>query len=196
MKRICSFIVLAVSVFFAHAESTRGIREVSVSVLFDTSDLRAETEALRAVRNASNIFEREFEIRLVVQRKIDWRPTHVSRAGVNRKPEFARIEHMRRETDLVIAFTRLSLYDRHFGIFYPRLARVGGFGSPSGNILMVLDEKAGPTLAHELGHVFGSEHSKDKHSLMFTRVRKSKVFPNAFDSKNRDIILANRGRTF
>jgi len=47
-------------------------------------------------------------------------------------------------------------------------------------------------LLHELGHVFGAEHSKDSGSIMHENFD----YRSEFDTKNRAVILSNRHCAF
>jgi len=163
---------------------------------------RWEEEVRGLVEAASDYFERELGIRFVTQRVAPWplkdkipsTPALMSRL----KTEIP-LRDAEGSYDLVIAFTgeRVNVY---FG-GRARVDRIGNCREGLGNYLVSSVSApfryGGPyaepewdvvALIHELGHIFGAEHTQDINSLMHENFD----YRTEFDKKNREIILKNK----
>src|SRR3989344_6095110 len=70
---------------------------------------------------------------------------------------------------------------------------LGGLAIVGGNHAIVfLGEKTELILIHELGHIFGANHSLNSRSVMTSEDIES----SAFDKKSLEVILGNRNREF
>lgn len=160
-------------------------------------------EELRGlVEAASDYFEREFGIRLVTEKVSPWpereriASTALLLARVKRQVP---LTDENRTYDLVIAFTGelVNIYSDGKA----RVDRIGSCREGLGNYLAISvsdrfryrGPNAEPSidvvaLIHELGHIFGAEHSQDTSSIMHENFD----YRTAFDKKSREVILKNK----
>lgn len=161
-----------------------------------------DQEVRGLVEASSDYFEREFAIRLVTQSTAPWpvKDRIASTAGLlaRLKKDFPRNQEDH-GVDLIIVFTaeRINNYvggrarvDRigncqeglgnYIVTYVSSLYRYTGF-DPEPNIDII-------ALVHELGHIFGAEHTEDTRSLMHANFD----YRAEFDMKNRSVILKNR----
>ena len=159
-------------------------------------------EVRRLIEAASDYFEREFAIRLVTQTVAPWPlkdriPSTPSL--MNRLKAEVPLKDPGGSYDLVIAFTaeRVNFYVGGRA----RVDRIGNCQQGLGNYLVssvtARFQYGGPyaepemdvvALIHELGHIFGAEHTQDINSIM----NEDFGYRTEFDKKNREIILKNR----
>jgi len=154
------------------------------------------------VEAASDYFEQEFGIRFVTQSTAPWpvKEQLASTAGllVRLKKEFP---HNQKDPrfDLIIAFTAEPV-DPYVG-GRARVDRIGNCEEGLASYIVTyvstpfryagyeLEPKIDViALIHELGHVFGAQHTQDTHSLMHANFD----YRTEFDMKNRSVILKNR----
>ena len=202
----CSILSLLLLSSCALTDSGTRQRIVRVKALADPrlreEHPRWEEEVRGLVEAASDYFERELGIRFVTQRVAPWplkdkipsTPALMSRL----KTEIP-LRDAEGSYDLVIAFTgeRVNVY---FG-GRARVDRIGNCREGLGNYLVSSVSApfryGGPyaepewdvvALIHELGHIFGAEHTQDINSLMHENFD----YRTEFDKKNREIILKNK----
>lgn len=181
-------------------------RVVRVKALADPAfrerNPRWNEEVRGLIEASSDYFEREFGIRFITQSAAAWpeKERVGSTAGllVRLREEFP-VERKGRSYDLLIAFTaeRVNIY---FG-GRARVDRVGNCREGLGNYVVAhvsepfryrgmtaepnLDVVA---LIHELGHIFGAEHTQNPESIMNEHFD----YRTEFDMHNREVILKNR----
>jgi hypothetical protein len=181
-------------------------RTVRVKVLADPSlrerNPRWSEEARNLVEAASDYFEREFGIRFVTQRVAPW-PANEKLPStallLSRLKSEVPLKEPEGSYDLIIAFTaeRVNVY---FG-GRARVDRIGDCQRGLGNYLVssvsgpfrYLGPSAQPeldvlALIHELGHIFGAEHTRDTSSIMHEHFD----YRTEFDKKSRETILKNK----
>jgi Metallo-peptidase family M12 len=165
-----------------------------------------DAELRGLVEAASDYFEREFGIRLATQSTGAWPANErfsSTAALLNRLKQDFPLNADDDSYDLIVAFTgeRVNTYaggrarvDR-IGNCQHGLARyiVASVSTP----FRYAGANAEPTielvaLIHELGHVFGAEHTDDPHSIMHENFD----YRSEFDIKNRSVILRNRSCPF
>jgi hypothetical protein len=161
-----------------------------------------DEEVRGLVEASSDYFEREFGIRLITLSTAPWPAQEkiASTAGLltRLKKEFP---HNRKDQsfDLIIAFTAEGV-NRYVG-GRARVDRIGNCQQGLGRYIVTYvstpfrytGDGSEPeidvvALVHELGHIFGAEHTQDTHSLM----HKNFDYRAEFDMKNRNVILQNR----
>jgi len=181
-------------------------RAVQVKVLGDARLREKNTrwrEGLKGlVEAASDYFEREFGIRLATRSIGPW-PTQERTSStallLSRLKEQIPLKDENGSYDLIIAFTGESV-DVYFG-GRARVDRIGNCQQGLGNYLVSsvsdpyryrglnsepdLDVLA---LIHELGHIFGAEHTRDTSSIMHENFD----YRTEFDQKSRETILKNK----
>jgi len=185
-------------------------RIVRVKVLADPA-LRArnprwDEEVHGLVEAASDYYEKEFGIRFVTQSTAAWpaqeKISSTAELLARLKQDFP--AHKNNENyDLIVAFIaeRVNTYFGGRG----RVDRIGdcqqGLGSYVINYVSTPFHYTGvnsdPTidvisLIHELGHIFGAQHSQDIGSIMHENFD----YRSEFDMKNRSVILKNRSCPF
>jgi hypothetical protein len=154
------------------------------------------------VEAASDYFEREFQIGLVIA-KIE--PLE-SNEDVVTTFEFLRelkklspLQDKNGRYDLVIGFTALS---RRPIAGQGRVDEIGSCAEGLGNYIAfsvtglyrhtgldaALEKTDFLALVHELGHIFGAEHTSDRYSVMNANFH----YGTEFDAKNQAIILKNK----
>jgi hypothetical protein len=163
---------------------------------------RWEDEVRGLIEAASDYFENEFGVRFVTQSTAAWTlPEKISSTAgllVRLKQDFP-LDKKSADYDLIIAFTaeRVNIYSGGRG----RVDRIGDCRQGLGNYVVVYvatpfhytGATAEPTidviaLIHELGHIFGAEHTQDGQSIMNEHFD----YRSEFDMKNRSVILKNR----
>lgn len=162
-----------------------------------------EQELRGFIEASSDYFENEFGIRLVTQSTAPW-PAHARiRSTIEllaRLKEDFPIDNKFGSYDLVIAFTA-EPHNRHLRAGRPRVDRIGDCRQGLGNYIVTtvsrrfrytgvgselpLDVIA---LIHELGHIFGAEHTSDPNSIM----NENFDYRSDFDMKNHNVILKNK----
>jgi hypothetical protein len=158
------------------------------------------------VEASSDYFEREFGIRFITQSTAAWPASEKinSTAGLlaRLKQDFP-LNHRKEDYDLIVVFTAERV-NRYFG-GRGRVDRIGNCQQGLGTYVInhvsapfhYTGAHAEPTidvvsLIHELGHVFGAEHSQDTGSIMHENFD----YRSEFDMKNRSVILKNRSCPF
>jgi len=181
-------------------------RTVRVKALADPAMRERNPEWDKEVRGlveaSSDYFEREFGIRFVTQSATPWpaKEKIASTAGllVRLKKEFSQSQKDD-GYDLIIAFTAERV-NRYVG-GRARVDRIGNCKEGLGRYVVtyvstpfrytgdVLEPQIDViALVHELGHIFGAEHTRDARSLM----NENFDYRAEFDMKNRSVILGNR----
>lgn len=202
--RIRESVVLFVLAFMAAAPvlvaQEESPRVVTMSMLIDgTNDIVSATESAdRAFYRALAVFEKKFNIRLkMVERRIGFWFAPSDNFDANK--ELVRLVGMdlRHKSDIVIAFTTKKFFGDDAievdgeTVFVKR--QIGGIASLSGSVAIVtLEENTHTLLLHEIGHLFGVDHSFDPNSVM----NGERIVSSTFDEKSKEVILANRNRQF
>jgi Metallo-peptidase family M12 len=165
-----------------------------------------DKEVRGLIEAASDYFEREFGIRLVTQSTAAWPANErfsSTAALLNRLRQDFPLSAKDGAYDLIIAFTAERVNSYIGG--RARVDRIGNCEQGLSNYIVTSVQTpfryAGvntePTLEvtallHELGHVFGAEHTNDTLSIMHENFD----YRSAFDMKNRSVILQNRQCAF
>lgn len=148
-------------------------RIVTVRAIADNTYRAAIPEwrerAKRIVAGASEYYQREYAIRLVLTETKEWEYDGVSADLETRWAEL--LEQSPREIDLIVALVGYGDYSSVKGeaAYTGQLGRAAFFGQH----LMVADRKdyhenrAKTVLIHELGHVFGAFHVADQNLMMY-----------------------------
>lgn len=182
-------------------------RVVRIQVLADVS-FRArnpdwQNEARGLIEAASDYYEREFDIRLVIQRVSPWpakeRIPSTPELLARLKKDFA-VASNDGKYDLIVALTAERV-SRVLTAGRPRVDRIGDCTQGLANYVIVpvtaVFHYRGPNaepefdqiaLIHELGHVFGAVHVEDRDSLM----NEEFGYRTEFDVKNRATIQENK----
>lgn len=169
--------------------------------------MRWVEEARGLIEAASDYYEREFDIRLLIQSVSAWPPAD----RVDSTP--ALLSKLQRDFplrsrdasyDLIVSFTAENT-SRYLTGGRPRVDRIGnckqglaGYAVvPVSKIFHYQGANAEPqfdviALVHELGHVFGAEHVDDTQSIM----HEDFGYRTEFDARNRAIIQKNRSCPF
>ncbi|MBI4490232.1 MAG: matrixin family metalloprotease [Deltaproteobacteria bacterium] len=203
---ICSILSLVLLSSCALTGPSVPQRIVRVRVLADPSfrenNVHWAEEAAGLIEAASDYFEREFGIRLVTQRISPWPlQDRASSAALllSRLKEGALLKDQDGSFDLIIGLTR-----ERFNVYFggrARVDRIGNCQEGLGNY-MVSSVSApfiyrGPAaepeldvvaLIHELGHIFGAEHTQDTGSIMHEHFD----YRTEFDKRSREVILKNK----
>lgn len=155
------------------------------------------------IEASSDYFENEFGIRFITQSTAPWPAQERIRSTVDLlaklKEDFP-IDKKSEPYDLVIAFTAES-QSRHLRAGRPRVDRIGDCRQGLGNYVVTTVSRpfrytgvgSDPpldviALIHELGHIFGAEHTSDTSSIMHENFD----YRSDFDMKNRSVILTNK----
>lgn len=159
-------------------------------------------EVKELLQASSDHFEREFGIRLVAVKVAPWpqRERIASTALLlARLEQEVPLRDSSGSYDLVIAFTAepVNIYSDGKA----RVDRIGNCRQGLGNYMVSAVSNpfryqgphAEPTadvvaVIHELGHIFGAEHSADTNSIM----HKNFDYRTEFDKKSREVILKNK----
>lgn len=187
--------------------SDSSYRLVRVKALADPAmrerNSRWEQELRGFIEASSDYFENEFGIRLVTQSTAPW-PTHERISStldlLAKLKEAFPVGNKSEAYDLVIAFTA-EPRSRYVRAGRPRVDRLGDCQHGLGNYVVTtvsrpfrytgvgselpLDVIA---LLHELGHIFGAEHTSDPSSIM----NENFDYRSDFDMTNRSVILKNK----
>lgn len=191
--------VLLVCAFAAPVTvSAEPVREIRVGIAA-TQDIRSDTTWKEKFKErlayASQIFEREFNIRFVPITVWEWQL-----AGDDEDTSHL-IENLmtsfpldKAQVDVMIGITRLKSYKNLTSLRdLDVIGRARPFSGylvlryPSQPLLKVQEETV---LSHELGHLFGAIHTKDPRSMMYPI--SDRQTPTTFDEINREIIRLAR----
>jgi hypothetical protein len=151
---------------------------------------------------ASDYFESEFGIRFVVKKIAPWplaEQTTSTLVLITRLKEKVPLKDRAGNYDLIIGFTgeNVSLYTSGRA----RVNRIGNCTLGLGNYMVSsvtssfqyqgLDSEIEwdvLALIHEMGHIFGAEHTNDSTSIMY----RDFAYKTEFDQRSRNVILQNR----
>ena len=182
------------------------LRLVRVKALADTSLRRENPQwevTLRGLLSAaSDYFEDEFGIRLVVTSIGPWDPAKSStstRVLLSQLMATYSVNGSEGDTDLIIAFTgkKVDVY----GVGLARADRLGNCTDGLGNYIVSSSSEPfryrgkesqfewdALALIHELGHVFGATHTDETQSIMHRQF----AHRSRFDFKNKETIRSNK----
>jgi hypothetical protein len=204
---ILSVLILASCSIIANDRPRRIVR---VKALADPAlrerNPRWHDEVRGLIEASSDYFENEFGVRFITQMAAPWPSEEKisSTAGllIRLKQDFA-LDRKTDGYDLIVAFTaeRVNSYAGGRG----RVDRIGDCQKGLGNYVVTYVSQpfryTGATaepnidvvaLIHELGHIFGAEHTHDTESIM----NENFDYRSEFDMKNRNVILKNRNCPF
>ena len=202
----CSILSLLLLSSCALLGPSKPERVVRVKALADPK-MREENprwaeEVRGLVEAASDYFEREFGIRFVTQKVGAWPPKErFSSTALLLKnlKERVPLKDQDGSYDLIIAFTaeKVNVYIGGRA----RVDRIGSCQQGLGNYVVSFVSRPfqyrGPNtepeldvvaLIHELGHIFGAEHTQDTGSIMHENFD----YRSEFDNKSREVILRNK----
>ena len=164
-----------------------------------------ESEVRGLIEASSDYFEEEFGVRLITQAVSPW-PTQEKLFSTAElmtlvKKDFPLIASA--DYDLIVSFTAEQVNSYRGG--RGRVDRIGncreGLSRYVVTYVSQIFRYTGATsepsidvigLVHELGHVFGAEHTRDINSIM----NEDFDYRAGFDAKNREVILQNRNCPF
>ncbi len=146
---------------------------------------------------ASQIFEREFNVKLIPSAFMDWTPKN-ERTNTRVLLDELRENYPLHGADIVIGLARLpempdmtEINDLHV------LGRAIPFSGyvmiryPNDPLFKIQEETV---LVHEIGHLFGAVHTDQRDTVMAPVV--SKHIPTSFDESNREIIRLTKNVNF
>lgn len=199
MKRLVGFYVCGVIVFvFSLVAAEHSSRIVTITAVVDSRDrtMAVSTFLHRAFLETSKTFQREFNIKLKLS-NLEIGSWHSPSDNFDGNIALVDIAKIPRKSDIVVAFTTKMFYGEGFleidggGVFTQK--QFGGLAVVGGNHAIVrLEERTELILIHELGHIFGADHSTDIHSVM----NGENILSPIFDKKSLGVICANRNRRF
>ncbi|MBI2035525.1 MAG: hypothetical protein HYT12_02485 [Candidatus Liptonbacteria bacterium] len=169
------------------------MRKITVSVLLDHKPVSIFRKWLvkRKIRKdiayASSKFSKEFLIQFSIIEFVDWGAC-IDSEVLDRDNAMRQIIAKRSgcSGDIILAFTDKSIFNvKNLQVC------VGAAASNGGCVVIKLRRHSRFVLIHELGHLFGAEHT-DEISVM------DKYDPGTpdFDEENKQIIFSNRNRKF
>ena len=173
-------------------------RVVTLTVIVDGGDsVELAVPFLQdAVLKANHLFKKEFNIKFeIVELSIGpWRAPSDNFDG---NAALARIAQIPRKSDIVVVFTTKNFFGDGVveidGEEVVTKKQCGGLAVLGGNHTIVhLEEKSELILVHELGHIFGADHSSFNRSVM----NEEFIGFSSFDKKSKEVIRANRNRSF
>jgi hypothetical protein len=182
------------------------MRIVRVKALGDPKLREEDPRWMQTVKGlieaASDYFEREFGVRFVVKKITPWPLVAETTSTVvllTRLKEKVPLKDRAGSYDLIIGFTgeNVNLYvsgrarvDRigncHLGLANYMVSSVTSTFQYSGSDSEI--EWDVLALIHEMGHIFGAEHTNDSTSIM----HRDFAYRTEFDQRSRDVILLNR----
>jgi hypothetical protein len=184
-------------------------RIVRVKVLADPAlrerNPRWDAEVRGLIEASSDYFENEFGVRFVTQSTAAWPQEKISSTAelLTRLKQDFPLDRKNGDYDLIVAFTaeRVNPYFGGRG----RVDHIGNCREGLGNYVVTYVSRpfryTGATreptidviaLVHELGHIFGAEHTPDTQSIM----NENFDYRSEFDMKNRSVVLKNRSCPF
>lgn len=176
----------------------------------DTQSVRAKIEAeqvkakiRKIVADGSKVYEKEFGISFVVEGMESWDfPAGQTEVNADKTLRAAALIADSEAADITIAITK-----KPFFRCYPaekgeevievsgcdkgeKKKVIAGYAYRSGNAALIALDKGDGVFIHEMGHIFGAEHTSEDSIMNDKKIGKS------FDARNRNIILRNRTRSF
>lgn len=169
-------------------------RNIAVTVFADSELLeknaeQTEREIKEIIEFVANIFKKEFGAILVLRAIKPWEfprgetEINASRAlvDIQQKPEY-------KDSDIILGFTKKNLYRMRTVTNDDTLVQqkeyVGGLAFIADKVAVIQNDEL--IALHEVGHIFGANHSKDASSVMYQ-------YPQSknFDNENKIIIQKN-----
>ncbi|MFY9462015.1 MAG: M12 family metallo-peptidase [Candidatus Sungiibacteriota bacterium] len=195
-------------------------RKVSLTILIDrellekpgAASAQAKIEAAQVeayirkiVAHGSEVYGREFGITFVIEAMKPW-DFPVGQAEINGGNALDDAVSIADEesTDVTIGVVKKPLFicraakesDKPIGANSckngERAGPFAGYAYIPGEaaVIAIFPGQGEGVFIHEMGHIFGAEHTNEDSIMNDNKISKS------FDAKNRDIILRNRNRTF
>ncbi len=193
------FVALCISMLLSPADiaAKSKPRVVTIEALIDHQDnvLAAKTVINAAILDVSAVFRKEFNIEFRLVAVGQWRPPSNRFDGNEELIQLEMAGHAK--SDIVVAFTSQSFFadvpEEIDGEVTTVKRTSGGLAKSGGNHAIVrLYDRADMILIHEIAHLFMAGHSTDSRSVM----NGAAITGKTFDADSKEVIRANRDRTF
>lgn len=170
-------------------------RRVNLGVFVDTELLKDGSKwkilnlALQTIKSASKHFENNFNISFTASKFFAWKlPSDIS--VFDSDLILCNLNNLTRRKshnfDILLGVTERKLFSFH------GRSRADGEAIQYGRTAIIrLNEYATCCLLHELGHIFGADHTSSYSIMNYNSIDAMR-----FDEYNKKIILANRNRRF
>ncbi len=197
MKKVEVVVVFLTLCLLVPSASAAQPRLITVRVLVDgTDDIGAIYQPLNAAFfTASNVFQ-QFGIQFQIV-ELAYGGWFAPSDNFDGPKALTRISQMQfpKKVNIVVAFTTKKFFSdgeiEVDGITSVARKQFGGLAT--GKFALIgIQYKFECVLIHELGHLFGADHSSDPRSVMNAKEIKTLVF----DQKSKEVILANLNRKF
>jgi len=183
------------------AKDEKMSRIVSVSVLLEGTDADGAVMDYHqflqdAFFKANCVFEKEFGIKFKII-EFSAGKWFVPSDNFDGNAELESLTNLPANGDIVAAFTTKKFFGEASieidGEWIPTKRRLAGLAAMSGRHAIVsLEEKSELILIHEIGHLFGVDHTFDLSSVMHSEA----VQTANFDKNSKEVIRANKYRKF